>query len=99
MAFIVLRPQFVSSWKGRHDDFEKELKAHAKQSLPGFACPEWVKVVQELPVSFLYREYNVSPMLGSTENVNWENFEKRIAKYCSQALGASYIFLMNKWHI
>ena len=52
MAFVVLHPQVVSSWKGRHNDFAKELKAHAKERLPGFACPEWVKVVQELPVSF-----------------------------------------------
>jgi len=49
MAFVVLHPQFVSTWKGRHDDFVKELKAHAKERLPGFACPEWVEVVQELP--------------------------------------------------
>jgi len=49
MAFVVLHPRFVSSWKGRHNDFAKELKAYAKERLPGFACPEWVEVVQELP--------------------------------------------------
>ena len=53
MAFVVLHPQLVSSWKGRHNDFVEELKAHAKERLPGFACPEWVEIVQELPVSFL----------------------------------------------
>ena len=53
MAFVVLHPQLVSSWKGRHDDFANELKAHAKERLPGFACPEWVEIVQELPVSFI----------------------------------------------
>lgn len=54
MAFVVLHPQLVSSWKGRHNDFGKELKAHAKERLPGFACPEWVEIVQELPVSFVF---------------------------------------------
>lgn len=53
MAFVILHPQFVSSWKGQHDAFAKELKAHAKERLPGFACPEWVEIVQELPVSFV----------------------------------------------
>ena len=54
MAFVVIHPQLVSSWKGRHNDFAKELKAHAKERLPGFACPEWVEIVQELPVSFVF---------------------------------------------
>lgn len=58
MAFVVLHPQFVSSWKGRQDDFAKELKAYAKERLPGFACPEWVDIVQELPVSLFYIESN-----------------------------------------
>ena len=63
MAFVVLHPQQVSSWKGRHNDFAKELKAHAKERLPGFACPEWVEVVQELPVCFVsycneYKHFN-----------------------------------------
>jgi len=49
MAFVVLHPQLVSSWKGRHNDFTEEVKAHAKDRLPGFACPEWVEIVQELP--------------------------------------------------
>ncbi|KAJ7357168.1 AMP-dependent synthetase and ligase [Mycena albidolilacea] len=48
-AFVILRPKSIAKWKGRHDAFEKELKAHAKGRLPGFACPEWVQVVDELP--------------------------------------------------
>lgn len=51
MAFVVLHPDHVSKWKGRHREFDNELKAHAKQRLPGFACPEWVEVVPDLPVS------------------------------------------------
>ncbi|PPQ89595.1 LOW QUALITY PROTEIN: hypothetical protein CVT25_012340 [Psilocybe cyanescens] len=49
MAFVVLHPQHVSTWRGRHHVFEKNLKEHAKSRLPGFACPEWVEVVPELP--------------------------------------------------
>ncbi|TFK30585.1 AMP-dependent synthetase and ligase [Coprinopsis marcescibilis] len=49
MAFVTLHPQHTSKWKGRHHEFEKDLKAHAKPRLPGFACPEWVEVVPELP--------------------------------------------------
>jgi hypothetical protein len=51
MAFVILHPDYVLTWKERHVEFEKDLKAHAKQRLPGFACPEWVEVVSELPVS------------------------------------------------
>ncbi|PPQ67361.1 hypothetical protein CVT24_011544 [Panaeolus cyanescens] len=49
MAFVVLHPQHAASWHGRHQTFASELKAHAKTRLPGFACPEWVEVVPELP--------------------------------------------------
>ncbi|KAH9486780.1 Acetate/butyrate--CoA ligase AAE7, peroxisomal [Psilocybe cubensis] len=49
MAFVVLHPQHVATWRGRHHLFEKDLKAHARSRLPGFACPEWVEIVPELP--------------------------------------------------
>ncbi|KAF8832478.1 hypothetical protein HHX47_DHR1001552 [Lentinula edodes] len=49
MAFVTLHPQHASKWKGRHEDFARDLKAHAKKRLPGFACPEWVEIVPELP--------------------------------------------------
>ncbi|KAF8973713.1 hypothetical protein BDZ97DRAFT_1900508 [Flammula alnicola] len=49
MAFVVLHPQHVATWKGRLQQFAKDLKDHAKTRLPGFACPEWVEVVPELP--------------------------------------------------
>jgi non-ribosomal peptide synthetase component E (peptide arylation enzyme) len=51
MAFVVIHPDHVSKWKGRYREFEKDLEGHAKKRLPGFACPEWVEVVPELPVS------------------------------------------------
>ncbi|KAF8213267.1 AMP-dependent synthetase and ligase [Mycena galopus ATCC 62051] len=48
-AFVILKPKSIAKWKGRHGAFENDLKAHAKARLPGFACPEWVQVVDELP--------------------------------------------------
>lgn len=51
MAFVILHPQHASKWTGRHSEFSADLKKHAKSRLPGFACPEWVEVVPELPVS------------------------------------------------
>lgn len=51
MAFVVLRPQYADLWSGRDREFSKELKEYAQARLPGFACPEWVQVVRELPVS------------------------------------------------
>ncbi|KAG6832476.1 hypothetical protein H0H92_001522 [Tricholoma furcatifolium] len=49
MAFVVLHPQHAAKWAGRHAQFAQDLKAHAKSRLPGFACPEWVEVVPDLP--------------------------------------------------
>jgi len=49
MAFVILHPQHAAKWAGRHHEFGKDLKEHAKHRLPGFACPEWVEVVPELP--------------------------------------------------
>lgn len=49
MAFVVLRPAAVDKWAGRAGAFGDALKRHARARLPGFACPEWVEVVAELP--------------------------------------------------
>ncbi|KAH9846084.1 acetyl-CoA synthetase-like protein [Lenzites betulinus] len=49
MAFVILHPQKAARWTGRHAEFEENLKKHARSRLPGFACPEWVSVVDELP--------------------------------------------------
>jgi acyl-CoA synthetase (AMP-forming)/AMP-acid ligase II len=49
MAFVILHPAAKDKWVTRSDDFEKHLKAHARTRLPGFACPEWVEIVDELP--------------------------------------------------
>ncbi|GBE81811.1 Acetate/butyrate--CoA ligase AAE7, peroxisomal [Sparassis crispa] len=49
MAFVILHPQHAQKWTGRHDEFGDHLKQHARKRLPGFACPEWVLIVEELP--------------------------------------------------
>lgn len=50
MAFVTLHPQHQSEWQGKHDQLAADLKRYAKSRLPGFACPEWIEVVPELPV-------------------------------------------------
>jgi acyl-coenzyme A synthetase/AMP-(fatty) acid ligase len=50
MAFVILHPQHAAQWTGRHHEFAEELKGHVKSKLPGFARPEWVEIVRELPV-------------------------------------------------
>lgn len=49
MAFVILRPESIQKWQHREPAFEKELIQFAKTKLPGFACPEWVSIVAELP--------------------------------------------------
>lgn len=49
MAFVLLRPEHAPKWKDNHDGFASELIRHARTLLPGFACPEWVQIVDELP--------------------------------------------------
>jgi acyl-coenzyme A synthetase/AMP-(fatty) acid ligase len=50
MAFVILHVEPAKRWAGKHVEFSLELKAHARQRLSGFAVPEWVAVVEELPV-------------------------------------------------
>ena len=49
MAFVILHEHSDYHPPHRHTDFEKELKRFSTKSLPGFARPEWVIVVRELP--------------------------------------------------
>lgn len=48
MAFVILHPHALEKWK--ENDFAQSLKKHARKTLPGFATPEWVEVVPQLPV-------------------------------------------------
>lgn len=67
MAFCILHPQHAENWKDKPREFEVELKAYAKKLLPGFACPEWVEVVRELPKT-------------STGKIQKHELRKRLAK-------------------
>ena len=49
MAFVILTKSGASKWKGKDDEFTQDLVAFARKRLPGFACPEWVRIVEELP--------------------------------------------------
>jgi len=49
MAYVVLHTESARRWAGRHAEFSSVLKAHARLRLPGFATPEWVVIVEELP--------------------------------------------------
>lgn len=49
-AFIILRPTSQSKWGGlESEDFGTDLKAFVRPLLPGFARPEWVEIVTDLP--------------------------------------------------
>jgi len=50
MAYVILHAKSALRWAGKHAEFSSLLKAHARQRLSGFATPEWVVVVEELPV-------------------------------------------------
>jgi acyl-coenzyme A synthetase/AMP-(fatty) acid ligase len=50
MAYVILHTESARRWAGKHVEFSLVLKAHARQRLPGFATPEWVDIVEELPV-------------------------------------------------
>ncbi|KAI0029620.1 acetyl-CoA synthetase-like protein [Vararia minispora EC-137] len=49
MAWVILHQTAADRWNGRRVEFENELIKYARQRLPGFATPEWVVVVEELP--------------------------------------------------
>ena len=49
MAYVILKGNSISKWKGKAEDFEKELKTFVRPLLPGFARPEWVEIVETLP--------------------------------------------------
>jgi acyl-CoA synthetase (AMP-forming)/AMP-acid ligase II len=50
MAYVILYAEAARRWAGKHAAFSSALKAHARERLPGFATPEWVVIVEELPV-------------------------------------------------
>ena len=50
MAYVILHAESARRWAGKHAEFSSALRAYARGRLPGFATPEWVAVVKELPV-------------------------------------------------
>lgn len=82
MAFVILRPQHSSEWAGRDEAFAAALKQYARTRLPGFACPEWVMVVSELPVSHFYLcgQTQISRQKTSTGKIVKTELRKRAAK-------------------
>ncbi|KAI0274811.1 acetyl-CoA synthetase-like protein [Gloeopeniophorella convolvens] len=49
MAYVILLAEAAKRWAGKHAEFAAALKTYARERLPGFATPEWVVVVEELP--------------------------------------------------
>ncbi|KAG6836817.1 hypothetical protein H0H93_002839 [Arthromyces matolae] len=85
MAFVVLHPQHAAKWVGRQAQFSAELKGHARKKLPGFACPEWVEVVQDLPVSYHIWRYSGLGLINlqqktSTGKILKSELRKTVAK-------------------
>jgi len=61
MAYVILHAESARRWAGKHAEFSSALRAYARGRLPGFATPEWVAIVEELPVStFIYACFCVS---------------------------------------
>lgn len=91
MAFAILHGESAKRWEGRHTEFERELKQHARTRLPGFACPEWVQVVQELPVCGLphVRRACTEPYTFS-ENLNRQDTESGSSQAGFKALILQY---------
>jgi acyl-CoA synthetase (AMP-forming)/AMP-acid ligase II len=83
MAFVILHAEPAKRWAGKHVEFSLELKAHARERLPGFAVPEWVAVVEELPVRPVARPrvvfLEVTHQKTSTGKIQKTVLRKRIA--------------------
>ena len=93
MAFVILHKHHIKTWEGRHDGFSQELKQYAKTRLPGFACPEWVTVVEDLPVSLRSGDLQAHVFITQIENVDGENSQDKLAKDRCEALGDLHVFV------
>jgi len=85
MAFVTLHPTKASKWENKLKEFQVDLKAHARKRLPGFATPEWVAIVPELPVSEKFVWVFLSLMVfllqkTSTGKIQKVELRKRVAK-------------------
>lgn len=88
MAFVILKTESVGKWQGKGNEFEAVLKKHARERLPGFACPEWVTIVDSLPVSLsgYWRSDAYMLTYGRAENIDGEDSEGTAAQDCCETL-------------
>ena len=83
MAFVTLHPSKAVKWENKHSEFETDLKVHARKRLPGFATPEWVAIVPDLPVSRdrdAYFPSLISRQKTSTGKIQKVELRKRVPK-------------------
>lgn len=85
MAFVTLHPSKAAKWENKHREFEVDLKVHARKRLPGFATPEWVAIVPDLPVSENFCSEGCSTSLiprqkTSTGKIQKVELRKRVTK-------------------
>jgi len=82
MAYVILRPESAQRWDGKHAEFSSTLRAYARERLPGFATPEWIVVVEELPVCpFVTHIHSAVPKeVIAPENVDRKDHEDGLAQ-------------------
>ena len=84
MAFVTLHPSKAVKWENKHKEFETDLRTHARKRLPGFATPEWVAIVPELPASENFTEGVLRSLSScqktSTGKIQKVELRKRVAK-------------------
>ena len=80
MAFVILHIESAKRWADKHVEFALELKTHARERLPGFAVPEWVAVVEELPVRHAIYHCFLPKSVVAPENVHREDPKDGLAK-------------------
>lgn len=81
MAFVALRPG------ARAEGFEARLQAFARERLAGFECPEWVRVVRELPVRLSRNAGRGLTGRWGAENEHGQDSEGRAAQGRAGACG------------
>jgi hypothetical protein len=82
MAYVILHPESARRWDGKHAEFSSALRTYARERLPGFATPEWIVVVEELPVCpFITHIHWVVPKeVIASENIDWKDHEDDLAQ-------------------
>lgn len=91
MAFVTLHSGRALGWKNKHKEFEIDLKAHARKRLPGFAVPEWVVVVSDLPVG-RDRSGVLKSLIFDLENLYRKDPKSGIAQKSRQTVDSECFF-------